>query len=240
MESSVPSRFSHRASTLAPALGCALVLVSLAGCTSQSQQQSGQSQPEEVRHTGKGLGSSVATPRPSEVPSPKPSPSGPALVVPTPLASANAPQTAAAPPPSPIPVVPDRIIHIQSFTSSSGAQRFDPHRFEVIAGQQVEVILHNSENPRSGISHNWVLIKPGSEAAVAALGKDAGVDPDAVTYSPSILASTRTTRPSEENITDFVAPEIPGEYPYISLVGEQRSQMRGIMVVRSVNSTPKS
>lgn len=105
---------------------------------------------------------------------------------------------------------------------------------EVTAGQQVEVILRNDEAATSGITHNWVLIKPGSESAVAALGKQAGVDPDAVTYSPSILAATRTTRPGNEGIIDFVAPDQAGNYPYISLVGDQRKVLKGLLVVKPV------
>jgi hypothetical protein len=74
--------------------------------------------------------------------------------------------------------------------------------------------------------------------AVAALGKEAGVDPDAVTYSPSILAATRTTRPGSEGIVDFLAPETPGTYPYISLVGDQRRVLRGVLVVKPIDKIP--
>jgi hypothetical protein len=131
--------------------------------------------------------------------------------------------------------VPDRIVRVNIQSGPNGIPKFDPPRVEVTAGQQVEIILRNNEAPNSGVSHNWVLIKPGSEPAVAALGKDAGVDPDAVTYSPSILAATRTTRPGDEGIVDFLAPEKPGAYPFISLVGDQRKILRGVLVVKPID-----
>ncbi len=136
-----------------------------------------------------------------------------------------------------VPVVPDRIVRIDVRSDRAGVPQFDPVRVEVTAGQQVEVILRNDEAPTSGVTHNWVLIKPGSESAVAALGKQAGVDPDAVTYSPSILAATRTTRPGNEGIVDFLAPETPGEYPYFSLVGDQRKTLRGVLVVKPIGKS---
>jgi hypothetical protein len=136
------------------------------------------------------------------------------------------------------PSVPDRIVRVGVQSARTGIPRFDPTRIEVTAGQQVEIILRNNEPSTSGITHNWVLIKPGSESAVAALGKQAGVDPDAVTYSPSILAASRTTRPGTESIVDFVAPNAPGTYPFISLVGEQRRSLRGVLIVKPVGQIP--
>lgn len=133
-----------------------------------------------------------------------------------------------------VPIVPDRIVRIGVRSNPSGIPQFDPPQIEVTAGQQVEVILRNNESQNSGITHNWVLIKPGSESAVAALGKEAGVDPDAVTYSPSVLAATRTTRPGNEGIIDFLAPEKPGRYPYLSLVGDQRKVLKGVLIVKPI------
>jgi azurin len=134
-----------------------------------------------------------------------------------------------------VPVVPQRIVRVEVQTLPNGVTKFNPERIKVQAGQQVEIILHNAEAPNSGISHNWVLIKPGTSSAVEALGKQAGVDPDAVTYSPAIMAATRTTRPGSLGIVDFLAPEIPGEYPFLSLVGSQPKHLRGTLVVLPID-----
>jgi hypothetical protein len=179
--------------------------------------------------------------RPSSPPTPTtPTTSSPAqpphAAAPTPIAQTPTEQNPEEQPQSldTTTVVPDRIIRITAQTNATGVSKFDPVRIEVMAGQQVEVILRNNEPANSGTAYNWVLIKPGTEPAVAALGKQAGVDPDAVTYSPSILAATKTTRPGAEGIVDFLAPNLPGEYPFFSLIGDQRKTVRGVMIVRPI------
>jgi hypothetical protein len=186
---------------------------------------------QETHQIGSTLQASI---RPSP-PASSPAPAATSTPAPTPNPSSAQLQTA---PMAEVAVVPDRIVRVSVQSAPNGTPAFDPPRFEVTAGQQVEVILRNNEAATSGVSHNWVLIKPGSESAVAALGKEAGVDPDAVTYSPSILAATRTTRPGNEGIVDFLAPEKPGAYPFISLVGDQRKVLRGVLVVKPVDQTP--
>lgn len=187
--------------------------------------------------THQGMPSADTAVRSTSSPSPALPPASTSASTPAPGPSATPkPTTAEAPTEAPaeVAVVPDRIIRIDVRSNPSGIPQFNPPKVEVTAGQQVEVILRNDEAATSGITHNWVLIKPGSESAVAALGKQAGVDPDAVTYSPSILAATRTTRPGNEGIIDFVAPDQAGNYPYISLVGDQRKVLKGLLVVKPV------
>lgn len=191
-------------------------------------------QAQETHQIGSTLQASIRPSAPASPPPPAPANSPAPAPTPNP---SSAQQTEGAPL-TEVAVVPDRIVRIGAQSGSNGIPMFDPPRIEVTAGQQVEVILRNNEAANSGISHNWVLIKPGSETAVAALGKEAGVDPDAVTYSPSILAATRTTRPGNEGIVDFLAPDKPGAYPFISLVGDQRKALRGILVVKPIGQVP--
>ena len=126
---------------------------------------------------------------------------------------------------------PTELYTLAIIRDGKGGMRFDPERFEITAGQTVEVVIHNNESNTSGQTHNWVLIKPGSKPAVVALGINAGVDPGGATYSPSILAATRSTKPGESSTVDFIAPDTPGNYPYISLTGEQWKQLHGTVVV---------
>jgi azurin len=108
---------------------------------------------------------------------------------------------------------------------------YDVTSFTVSAGQPVHLVLHNNSTMKL-LPHNWALVKPGTEAAVAAAGLKKGElggyldvqSSDVLAYSP--LAAMRST----VEVT-FTAPTEPGSYPYICTVPGHYLKMKGTLVV---------
>jgi azurin len=99
---------------------------------------------------------------------------------------------------------------------------------KVVAGRKVHLTLKN--NAKSELMpHNWALVKPGTEAAVALAGvdlKDQGYVPPG---NESILASTSLATPGKTVEVTFTAPP-PGSYPYVCTVPGHYIMMKGTLV----------
>ena len=116
-------------------------------------------------------------------------------------------------------------------TSVGNTMLYDVTTFTVSAGQPVHLVFHNNSTMKL-LPHNWVLVKPGTEAAVAAAGLKKGEaggyldtqDADVIAYSP--LAAMGAT----VEVT-FNAPSAPGTYPYICTVPGHYMKMKGTLVV---------
>ena len=109
---------------------------------------------------------------------------------------------------------------------------FDVTSFTVSAGQKVHVVLTNNASIR--LPHNWVLVKPKSEAAVAAAGipkGEAGGYLD--TSNENVLAYTPMAKDhgGTSEVT-FTAPTTPGDYPYICTVPGHYLKMKGVLTVQ--------
>ncbi|MBI2388551.1 MAG: cupredoxin domain-containing protein [Deltaproteobacteria bacterium] len=101
----------------------------------------------------------------------------------------------------------------------------------VKSGQEVHLVFHNNAK-MPVMSHNWVLVKPGTEAAVAAEGLKAGADKG---YLPSegnadVLAHTGMATPGADTEVTFTAPA-PGTYPYVCTVVGHYVVMKGVLTV---------
>ncbi len=106
---------------------------------------------------------------------------------------------------------------------------YDTPTLTVKAGQKVHLTLKNNATSPS-MPHNWVLVKPSSEAAVAAAGQTAGESKGFVPLVGDVLAFTGQTKPGESTEVTFTAPE-PGTYPYICTNPGHFSTMKGTLVV---------
>jgi azurin len=115
--------------------------------------------------------------------------------------------------------------------TASGMQ-FAEKEIHVKAGEAIALTLHNPDT----MSHNWVLLKPGTIDAVGKLANDLAADPTGLQHnyvpdSPDILCYTRITDPSSSTTIYFTAPTDPGSYPYICTFPGHWTIMRGVLIV---------
>lgn len=116
--------------------------------------------------------------------------------------------------------------------NNNGVFSYDVTSFTVKAGQKVHVTVKNNET-MPNMFHNFVLVKPGTEAAVATAGMAAG---EAGNYTPAgnpnVLASTPLAKPGNPGETTFTAPSEPGTYPYICTFPGHYLTMKGSLIVQ--------
>lgn len=111
------------------------------------------------------------------------------------------------------------------------AMAFDKKEFEVKAGQTVKITFKNNASP-GGLQHNLLVVKPGSEQAVANAAIQAGNDKGWVPAGDSnVLAHTKLINAGETDSITFVAPAA-GDYPYICTFPGHAMVMKGVMKVK--------
>lgn len=138
--------------------------------------------------------------------------------------SAQQAEQAATPQPS-LPVV-DVTIHVTGNT-----MKFDVESITASPGQTVHVVL---ENDKPGtLAHNWVLVKPGTEASVAAAGLKEGEKKGYFAPGPNVLAHSDMILPGSRCEVTFEAPKTPGTYPYICTFPGHYVVMKGVLTVTS-------
>ena len=122
----------------------------------------------------------------------------------------------------------------QSVATVGNTMAYDVTAFSVKAGQKVHLVLkNNGDSP--AMTHNWVLVKAGTETAVATDGTAAGPAMNYVkTGDPNVLASTPIANPGATVEVTFTAPSEPGTYPYICTFPGHFQAMKGTLTV-----TPK-
>ena len=111
---------------------------------------------------------------------------------------------------------------------------YDLKQFEVRAGQPVKLEFVNPD----AISHNLVIIRPGTEEAVGLEVNRMIADPRQIEigqYVPetdAILFHTEMVPPNSDETLRFIAPKEPGNYPYICTFPGHWMIMKGVMVVK--------
>ena len=107
---------------------------------------------------------------------------------------------------------------------------YDTTAFTVKSGQTVHVVLTNHATS-AVMKHNWVLVKPGTEAKVATAGMSAG---EAAGYVPAgdadVIAHTGLSQPGSQVEVTFTAPAA-GSYPYICTFPGHYTTMHGTLTV---------
>src|SRR5262245_50909860 len=89
---------------------------------------------------------------------------------------------------------------------------YDQTALTVKSGQKVHLVLTNRGTSQA-MKHNWVLVQPGKEAAVATAGMTAGESAGYVQRgSAEIIASTPLSQPGGQVEVTFTAPAA-GTYP---------------------------
>ena len=106
---------------------------------------------------------------------------------------------------------------------------YDATSFTVKAGQKVHLTLKNNATMPS-MPHNWVLVKPSSEASVAAAAQTAGEAKGFVPLVGDVLAHTEQTKPGQSSDVTFTAPEA-GNYPFLCTNPGHAATMKGTLIV---------
>ncbi len=140
-------------------------------------------------------------------------------------------ETAAKPEPAPEPVAPKPAQHVEiQIASVANTMTFDKKALSVPTGSEVHLVFTNKAT-MSTLPHNWVLVKPGTEASVAAAGLKLGEPAGYMDVrDKDVLVHTPMAKPGETSEITFTAPE-PGTYPYICTVPGHYMMMKGVLTV---------
>jgi azurin len=155
--------------------------------------------------------------------SPTPAPSA------QPASTGVAPQTSAAPVAS-ASAAPAAEPAQEVILNVNNDMKFDKTMLMVKAGAKVHVVVKSTATMPT-MPHNWVLVKPGTEAQVALDGLNKA--PDAGYVAPadaSVLAFTPLAGPGGTAEVTFTAPAA-GKYPYICTVPGHYITMKGVLMV---------
>jgi putative membrane-bound dehydrogenase-like protein len=110
--------------------------------------------------------------------------------------------------------------------------KYDKRTFEVIAGKPVEIVFNNPDF----MQHNLVIGAVGSLEVIGKAANTIAADPKGAEMNyvpriPQVLFSTRLINPQETVTLSFVAPEKPGDYPFVCTFPGHWSVMNGTMKV---------
>jgi glucose/arabinose dehydrogenase/lysophospholipase L1-like esterase/azurin len=113
-----------------------------------------------------------------------------------------------------------------------GKMLFDKDEFEVPAGKTISIVFDN----RDQMPHNVVIVAPDSEEKVGVAAdnmaslKD-GYERNFVPDMKEVLFSTPLVSSSQIYQLDFIAPDEPGDYPFICSFPGHWRMMKGVMKV---------
>lgn len=108
--------------------------------------------------------------------------------------------------------------------------KFDKERLSAAVGAKVTVTLKNNATSK-GLDHNWVLVRKGSEEAVANAGLNAGAKKGYVAKGdPNVLANTKLVKARSSGKVKFTAPAA-GIYSYICTFPGHAATMHGVFEV---------
>jgi azurin len=113
--------------------------------------------------------------------------------------------------------------------SVANTMTYDVTALKAKAGEKLRIVFHNNSTDAL-LPHNWALVRPGTEAAVAAAGLSKGAAAGYIEPGPSVLAVTPLAARGETVEVTFTAPAA-GTYPYICTVPGHYMMMKGTFVV---------
>jgi len=152
-----------------------------------------------------------------------------------PAATTMAPATPLPPAPSAAPSASAAPVkaaqHVElAVQSVANTMTFDKTALTVPTGAEVHLTL-KSNSTMATLPHNWVLVKPGTEASVAAGGLKYGEPAGYINMADKdMLVHTPLAKPGETTEVTFTAPA-PGAYPYICTVPGHYMMMKGVLTV---------
>jgi uncharacterized protein len=148
------------------------------------------------------------------------------------IPTAQAAATQSAPEPATPPPVAKQAQHVDVEIASVGnTMTFDKTALSVPVGAEVHLTFKNNAPP-GVLAHNWVLVKTGTEASVAAAGLKLGEKAGYLDVSDhDVLAFTPLAKPGESTEVTFTAPDQAGKYPYICTFPGHYMMMKGVLTV---------
>ena len=109
--------------------------------------------------------------------------------------------------------------------------KYDISELNVKAGKKIKLTFVNPDF----MPHNLVLTKPGKADAVALAAISLGAKGFEVGFVPEsedILWSSKLLDQGNEEVIEFVAPAMPGDYPYVCTFPGHHILMRGVLHVK--------
>ncbi len=106
---------------------------------------------------------------------------------------------------------------------------FSKDKLTVKAGAKVTLTFKNNSMAK-GMTHNFVLTKPGKAQGVIDASVAAGPDKGWIADSADIIAKGKLIDAGESQTIEFTAPTEPGDYPYVCTF-PGHATMKGIMKV---------
>ncbi|MEO0795209.1 MAG: plastocyanin/azurin family copper-binding protein [Verrucomicrobiota bacterium] len=154
--------------------------------------------------------------------------------------------------PQPLPPEPEIKQEVKTISNAAGEvsdtikitsfdnMRYDKMLLEVPAGQKITLTLVNEGRmPKEAMAHNLVILKLGKDVnayvAEAIFSDESDYIP--ANYADWVVAHTKMLGAGESDTITFIAPDKPGEYPFVcTFPGHSAAGMKGIM--RVVVETP--
>lgn len=119
--------------------------------------------------------------------------------------------------------------------TGSDAMKFNVSEITAKPGEALGVKLTNIGSlPKAAMSHNWVLLKPMTDAEIAKFATAAmSKAPEYLPEDKSgILAHTKMLGAKETDTIEFKAPTEPGEYPFVCTFPGHYALMKGKLIVK--------
>lgn len=91
---------------------------------------------------------------------------------------------------------------------------YSKDKLSVKAGAKVTLNFKNNSASK-GMTHNWILVKPGKAQGVLDASIGAGPDKGWIADSADILVKSKLIDAGESEKIEFTAPTEPGDYPYV-------------------------
>lgn len=118
--------------------------------------------------------------------------------------------------------------------TADDTMKFNLTEIRAKAGEALRITLKNiGRMPKQAMSHNWVLVKPMTDAELNAFGMAASSKaPDYLPADRSqVLAATKLLGGGESDSIEITAPATPGEYPFICTFPGHFAIMKGKLIV---------
>ncbi|MBL9202629.1 MAG: azurin [Opitutaceae bacterium] len=127
-------------------------------------------------------------------------------------------------------VAAPRVIEI----TANDTMQFSVKSIDAKVGEELKVVFTNVGTlPKEAMGHNWVLLKPGTDAnafgAAAVTAKDNNYVP--VSMKDKVVASTKVLGPKQKDEVTFKL-EAAGEYTYICSFPGHFAAMKGTIKVK--------
>lgn len=121
---------------------------------------------------------------------------------------------------------PDKVIKLGTVPGL----KYNVSNLDVKAGSKVRLIFNNNDD----MTHNVVIVAPGTADEVGKLALDLGLkgpDMNYVPVSAKVLFHTGLLQPNGSESIYFIAPTKPGEYTFLCTYPGHASVMRGVLKV---------